>query len=227
MPKTCKYWSFLVYPESAPGDWEKRLEATLVPCAISPLHAPDDEHTKEHYHVMLGFQRKVGISSARDVCNLCGGANGYVEECYAPLGAFEYLTHKNSPEKQQFGDDVFPRLYNGFKRPRIVLDDEDMFEECITLVLEHNILEFIDLVKYFRECGMSEKSNWVLKHSYALKTMCDSQRYSSLQRKADIQKRLDELDKEPTKMTEHDRKKGWQFDYDNKAPFECPSDKLS
>lgn len=219
MPKTCKYWSFLVYPDSAPGDWKKRLENTLVPSAVSPLHGGDEEHPKEHYHVLLGFKRKVGISSARDVCNLCGGANGVVVEAYAPLGSFEYLTHKNSPEKQQFGD-VEPELFNGFKRPRIELNNDDMMDECLDLIFDDNILEFSVLVKHFRDAGEREKANWVVSHSYGLKLTIDSQRYSLIQRKADAQKRLEELDKEPTKMSEKDRKRGWQFDYDNKAPFD-------
>lgn len=197
MPKTCRYWSFLVYPDSAPVDWKKRLENTLVPSAVSPLHGGDEEHPKEHYHVLLGFRRKVGISSARDVCNLCGGANGVVFEAYAPLGSYDYLTHKNSPEKQQFGE-VEPELFNGFKRPRMELDDDDMFDECMTLVLDLNITEFIDLVKYFRNLGMTEKASWVLKHAYSLKASCDSQRYSLMKSKEDgelqeLRKRFEEL----------------------------------
>lgn len=224
MPKTRRYWTFIVYPESAPERWKEVLKSTDVPCAISPLHGGDEEHSKEHYHVLLGFKRGVGISTARDVCNLCGGANGLVLEVLAPLGAYEYLTHKNSPDKQQFGD-AEPELLNGFKRPRIELSNDDMMDECLDLIFDDNILEFSGLVKHFRDAGEREKANWVVNHSYGLKLTIDSLRYSLMKRKADgeleeLRKRLEELDKKPTKLSEKDRKKGWCLDTDGQAPFE-------
>lgn len=220
-----KYWTFVVYPESAPGNWKELLKSTQIPCAISPAHdADENENTiKQHFHVLLEFHRACGAKRARDACCVCGGANGFVKAVLAPLGMYEYLTHKNNPEKQQFGD-CEPELLNGFSVPHIQLDDEAMFDECMTLIFDNNILEFSHVVKYFRDGGMSEKASWVLRHSYGIKTLCDSQRYSLLKRKADgelteLRKRLDELDKKPTKLSEKDRKKGWCIDSDGQAPF--------
>ena len=55
MSELYKYWSFVVYPDSAPKDWKDRLASTQVPCAVSPIHSADDEVKKAHYHVLLGF----------------------------------------------------------------------------------------------------------------------------------------------------------------------------
>lgn len=33
-----RYFTFLLYPESIPSDWEMKLELLGVPMAISPIH---------------------------------------------------------------------------------------------------------------------------------------------------------------------------------------------
>ena len=45
-----RYWSFILYPESAPENWKEILQETGLQIAISPLHAkyinPDGELKK-------------------------------------------------------------------------------------------------------------------------------------------------------------------------------------
>ena len=36
-----RYFTFLLYPESIPEDWEMKLELIGVPIAVSPLHDKD------------------------------------------------------------------------------------------------------------------------------------------------------------------------------------------
>lgn len=36
-----RYFTFLLYPESIPEDWEMKLESIGLPIAISPLHDKD------------------------------------------------------------------------------------------------------------------------------------------------------------------------------------------
>ena len=54
------YWCAIVYPESSPKDWKKRLDREHIKAIVSPLHSPDDDpdtllEKKDHYHVMLIF----------------------------------------------------------------------------------------------------------------------------------------------------------------------------
>lgn len=66
MPDKSRYFTFLVYPESAPEEWIDKLEETGFPMAISPLHDKDLDknlmekrgdgeiiYKKAHYHVLL------------------------------------------------------------------------------------------------------------------------------------------------------------------------------
>ena len=53
-----RYFTFLLYPESIPSDWELKLELLGVPIAVSPLHDRDksdvegQQYKKPHYHVI-------------------------------------------------------------------------------------------------------------------------------------------------------------------------------
>ncbi|MFG0935061.1 Rep family protein, partial [Staphylococcus sp. 231237_7MaSpsaltlick] len=50
-----RYFTFLLYPESIPENWEMKLELMGIPMAISPLHDKDksnvegQEYKKAHY----------------------------------------------------------------------------------------------------------------------------------------------------------------------------------
>jgi len=53
-----RYFTFLLYPESIPNDWELRLETLGFPIAISPLYDRDKKEGQEkglkkpHYHAI-------------------------------------------------------------------------------------------------------------------------------------------------------------------------------
>ena len=66
-----RYFTFLLYPESTPQDWQTKLEALGVPIAISPLHDKDlssvegQKYKKAHYHVIYISKNPVTAESVR------------------------------------------------------------------------------------------------------------------------------------------------------------------
>ena len=52
-------WGAVVYPESAPEDWEEILKLKGISWARSPLHDsdinPTGEPKKAHYHIIISF----------------------------------------------------------------------------------------------------------------------------------------------------------------------------
>ncbi|HAA0081853.1 TPA_asm: hypothetical protein GDG64_14435, partial [Listeria monocytogenes] len=60
-------WTFIVYPESAPGDWRDILNKTHLRWIESPLHDKDvnadGEVKKEHWHILLSYDGPVGLSA--------------------------------------------------------------------------------------------------------------------------------------------------------------------
>ena len=66
-----RYFTFLLYPDSIPEDWEMRLELIGVPMAVSPLHDKDlsdvegQLYKKAHYHVIYVAKNPVTADSVR------------------------------------------------------------------------------------------------------------------------------------------------------------------
>lgn len=99
------YFQFIVYPESVRDDWIKVLKGTHAPFAISPLHAPDDEQTKPHHHVIYKHGNPITLKCALNILRpLDVAANGFVEPCYSRGGSQRYLIHLDDEDKEQFQD---------------------------------------------------------------------------------------------------------------------------
>lgn len=97
-----RYFAFLVYPESAPEDWLEQLNRTHGEYAISPLHAPDDDCKKAHYHVIYRHAGPATLAAAKDAIPPDVPANCHVEPVTAPRNYQRYLIHLDDPDKQQW-----------------------------------------------------------------------------------------------------------------------------
>ena len=75
-------WTCLVYPDSAPDDWQDIIREQLIECLISPLHDKDvwtdtdelenPEHKagtpkKAHWHVVLSFKNPATSEKAQEI----------------------------------------------------------------------------------------------------------------------------------------------------------------
>lgn len=96
-----------------------------------------DEGKEPHYHVLLHFDyQKTGTA----VLNYFRGfANTQVEPCYSnkkgevnPIGCYEYLTHKNDPDKYQYSSS------------RIVSHNPIYWEHFIPSVRDRTQTDFIE-----------------------------------------------------------------------------------
>lgn len=114
-----RFYATLVYPENCSCDWSK-AEKFAVPFCVSPLHAPessgDEKQFKPHYHIMLDYRRYVGSSMAQKWSDQFSGVNVFTVD--VPTSYYDYLTHRNNPEKQQFAESCEPLLFCGFEPPR-------------------------------------------------------------------------------------------------------------
>ena len=103
----CNYWATVVYPESAPENWQTILEDAIVPALVSPLHDmdfnPTGECKKEHYHVLLCFESLKSPAQAKEIFDLIGGVG--CERVNSIRGYARYLCHMDNPEKQRYNED--------------------------------------------------------------------------------------------------------------------------
>lgn len=97
----------VVYPDSAPENWQDILLEQFVPAFISPLHDqdvnPGGELKKPHWHVMLMFEGKKSVEQAILVFDKIGGVGCDVVQ--SQRGYARYLCHLDNPEKFQYSSD--------------------------------------------------------------------------------------------------------------------------
>lgn len=146
-----RYWTFLLYPESAPADWREILIMKGLQFAVSPLHDkdinPTGEPKKAHYHIILYYN---GPTTYNCVKSLTEELNQPIPMAIdSPIGMYRYFTHKDNPEKYQYNSNEIT-LYNGFDI-QTCLSTTDILK-CIkiihTLINEKDITEYSTLLDY-------------------------------------------------------------------------------
>ena len=162
-----RYFTFLLYPESIPQDWQMKLGSMGVPIAISPLHDKDlssvkgQKYKKAHYHVIYVSKNPVTAESVRlKIKRILGDKSvAKVQVVVQSMGnMYLYLTHesKDAIEKHKHKyakSDI--TLLNNFDIDRYVTldveDKEDLFNEICDIIDDHdlaNMRELKNFVKY-------------------------------------------------------------------------------
>lgn len=167
-----RYWSFIIYPESAKKNWENELEETGLQFIVSPLHDKDidiyaeggPEYKKAHYHVLLAFEGPKTYKSIKE--EICDKINATIPKKIESLrGYYRYLTHKDNPEKAQYKEEDI-RKYNGMK---IELTNTEITLLKIYInedIINENILEYSDLLDFYKDMGDFDRYEIVSNHTY-------------------------------------------------------------
>lgn len=146
-----RYWTFVLYPESAPSDWRDILQRTGLEIAISPLHDKDKDPTgepkKEHYHVILCYEGPTTGGAVKRLTDDLGQPIPLPVD--SVRGLYRYFIHKDNPEKYQYDEGEITTI-NGFN----ILDFADLSSadktkiklELIKFIVEKNICEYSDFI---------------------------------------------------------------------------------
>ncbi len=147
----------IVYPESAPSDWQEILIQTHVPALVSPLHDKDinpyGEVKKEHYHVVILFDNVKTRKQADDLFKSFGGVG--CEIVNSVRGYARYLCHLDNPEKAQY-DENDVACYAGadfFDLISLPSDDISSLAEMTEFIKDNDIryfYQFFDYCKFDR-----------------------------------------------------------------------------
>jgi hypothetical protein len=160
-------FSCIVYPESAPDNWQDILSEQFVPAFISPLHDndtnPTGEPKKPHYHVIIMFDGKKTPEQAKAIFTLIGGVG--CEVVKSMRGYARYLCHLDNPEKAQYPiDDVRSMCgadYNGVIG--LPTDKYKAIHEMMDFCRLNEIYSYSDLIEYACE----ERFDW-------FRVLCDN-----------------------------------------------------
>lgn len=163
-----RYFTFLLYPESIPNDWEMRLETLGVPIAVSPLHDKDksnvegQKYKKPHYHVIYIAKNPVTADSVRKKIKLLLGEKSLamVQIALNVENTYLYLTHESKDaiaKKKHVYDKADIKLINNFDIDRYVtLDVEEkseLFNVVVGLVRAYTLQNIFDLYDFIDENG--------------------------------------------------------------------------
>ena len=157
----------VVYPESAPEDWQQRLAESFVPAFISPLHDKDfnatGEPKKPHYHVVVMFVGKKSEEQVRELFKTLGGVG--LEPVKSIRGYARYLCHLGNPEKAQYSPDDVRSLCGADYTSTIglAIDKYKAIEEMMDFIDQNRITSYAALQRYCRR----ERRDW-------FRVLCDT-----------------------------------------------------
>ena len=160
-------YATVIYPESAPSDWQELLVQQFVPSFISPLHDKDTNPTgepkKPHYHVLLTFENVKTKEQAENVFRAIGGVG--CEVVQSLRGYARYLCHLDNPEKFQYSPEDVISLCGADYTTTIglVTDKYKAIGEMIDFCRENNIVSYSILLEYSR----NEHFDW-------FRVLCDN-----------------------------------------------------
>ena len=180
-----RYWTFLVYPESAPDDWVGILRRSHGCYAISPLHQPDGEVKKPHYHVIYMHGNTTTLGGARAAIPDSVPANGFIEPAHNPSNLQRYLIHLDDQDKEQFPDGANAiTLLNGF--PLDLTRDLSKSEkarirlELMRLIRENGVNEYSDFIFGLMDMGDPDMLDYACSHTILFEGVIRSVRNRAL-----------------------------------------------
>lgn len=162
-----RYFTFLLYPESIPSDWEMKLESMGIPMAISPLHDKDlsevegQKYKKAHYHVIYVAKNPVTAESVRlKIKRSLGDQSVAMVQIISSSmeNMYLYLTHESkdaiAKDKHKY-DKKDIKLINNFDIDRYITLDEaeksEVLNTIIGLTLRYGFENIIDFMDFYFE----------------------------------------------------------------------------
>lgn len=176
-------WASIIYPESAPQDWDQILRDEKIQAVVSPLHCddvnPDGEPKKPHYHVILRFDAVKTKDQAEEVFAKIGGVG--CEKVKDLRQYCRYLCHLDNPEKAQYAvADVM--TFGGFDYYEVIIsaaDENDMLKEITMFVVGNHVTNFAQ----FQMWNAENRPDWfrlIAKGaSYYVAQLIKSERYNT------------------------------------------------
>lgn len=180
MSKRVRHWAFLVYPESALPGWIDELKSQGLQGFISPLHEPDEEGRKPHYHVLLKFK---GVKSLEQVKAISASVKGteYVKPVQSWEGYVRYLCHLDQPEKQQWPDTSGVVPLGGLDYDaETMTPDDDIASEVAQLrvmmdaVADAGLMDWRAMIEWCQTTGREDWIAWLYERPTATSWIRDT-----------------------------------------------------
>lgn len=191
-----KYWTAIVYEDSAPEDWRDVLKISGLRCAISPYHDkdinPTGEPKKPHWHVILCWDGPTTYNNARKFVQ--NELNTPIpKELKSVRGMYNYFSHKDNPEKAQYDEKLIEHI-NGFCLAEFVEltrgEVNEAIKRAFNIIRDVGITEYSGLLDFLEDNGYGDEWDVVKNNVILFNTYITSRRYAE-QRSAENIGRLE------------------------------------
>lgn len=202
-------WTFVLYPESAPADWQEQLKISGLMTAISPLHDkdinPTGEMKKAHYHILIVYS---GPTTYNSVAKFTASLNATIPQPLESVrGMYRYFSHKDNPEKYQYNESEIITL-NGFNIADLVeLSRSEVNAikiNVLKLIQEVGITEYSGLVDFLLDNEMLAEFDVVINNTFFFNSYIGSRRFRE-QKEAENFGRLEVARLRAQKIAEKER----------------------
>lgn len=179
-----KYWTAIVYEDSAPEDWRDVLKISGLRCAISPYHDkdinPTGEPKKPHWHVILCWDGPTTYNNARKFVQ--NELNTPIpKELKSVRGMYNYFSHKDNPEKAQYDEKLIEHI-NGFCLAEFVEltrgEVNEAIKRAFNIIRDVGITEYSGLLDFLEDNGYGDEWDVVKNNVILFNTYISSRRYA-------------------------------------------------
>ena len=179
-----KYWTAIVYEDSAPEDWRDVLKISGLRCAISPYHDkdinPTGEPKKPHWHVILCWDGPTTYNNARKFVQ--NELNTPIpKELKSVRGMYNYFSHKDNPEKAQYDEKLIEHI-NGFCLAEFVEltrgEVNEAIKRAFNIIRDVGITEYSGLLDFLEDNGYGDEWDVVKNNVILFNTYITSRRYA-------------------------------------------------
>lgn len=174
--KKSRYWAFLVYPDSAPENWEDYLQGLRYCHCRHNLDVFKDtgEIKKDHRHVIISFD---GPTTFNVVKELTDSLNSPIPQPVRSLrGAIRYLIHADNKDKHHYNrEDIVSvgmdqEIEQAFAAKKS--DDEKKmervrnWEKVMDIINDQRLTSWKELDKVLKKLGDPDLIDYTANHAY-------------------------------------------------------------
>lgn len=202
--KRARNWSWIIYPESAPNNWEDLINEHHIKWAHSPVHDKDvydkdvyeeeqcvntikkvkhkkGEKKKAHIHCVAMFEGKKSKTQIEEILKDVNASLPIV--CNSVVGMVRYFVHLDNTEKAQYKIEDIKSFCNfDIRTP---FEDDELytknFNELVDIIVEHSIDNVIDLRLFLKATDKNNLMSFMdNKAMYAITQYVKAQNYRNL-----------------------------------------------
>ncbi|NLD20358.1 MAG: replication protein [Clostridiales bacterium] len=146
-------WTFILYPDSAPENWQYIISSFHIAWASSPLHDSDlngdGSEKKPHWHVLLAYD---GVKTYEQVLAITQMCNGTIpNKVHSTKALIRYFAHLDNPDKHQYTTSDI-QCFNGFDISIYLKPTSSeryiIIREILQFIDDNYIIEYQDLINY-------------------------------------------------------------------------------